>query len=94
MQSVAVLFISFGLFLWMLITTITIPTYQSLDVWCSDLMITYFTHFLLLHDHLLTSPTSYFFVITYFTHFLLLHDHFTNFLLLNDHLLQPPLTSS
>jgi len=39
MQSAAVLFIWFGLFLWMLITiTITIPAPQSLDVWCSDHM--------------------------------------------------------
>ena len=66
MQSVAVLFICFRLCLWMLIT-IKIPTSQSLDVWCSDLMITYFTHFLLLHDH--------------FTHFLLLHNHLLHLLL-------------
>jgi len=35
MQSVAVLIIRFDLFLWMLIT-ITIPTSQSLDIWCLD----------------------------------------------------------
>ena len=89
MQSVAVLFICFRLCLWMLIT-ITIPTSQSLDVWCSDLMITYFTHFLLLHDHF----THFLLLHDHFTHFLLLHDHFTHFLLLHNNLFHPLLTPS